>query len=106
MKINCKWEEMATTAPAKAAHSQNALNHPLPTHTLADLGPGERAVIRRIEGDSSLKRRLSVLGLVRGTEIAVDFSAPLGDPRAYSIMGYQLSLRNEDARKIALQTAE
>ena len=75
-------------------------------HTLADLGPGERAFVKGIEGDAGLKRRLSILGLVRGVEVVLDFAAPLGDPRAYSILGYQLSLRNEEARKIVLQPAE
>ena len=51
-------------------------------------------------------RRLTVPGLVRGIEIALDLAAPLGGPRAYTIMGYQLSLRNGDARKITLQPAE
>lgn len=92
---------MSKTTPAKDAPKKMDQSH-----TLADLGPGERAVIKGIEGDSALKRRLTVLGVVRGIEIALDFAAPLGDPRAYSIMGYQLSLRNEDARKIALQPAE
>jgi len=92
---------MSNSAPAKEAQKRHGQQH-----TLADLGPGERALIKGIEGDSALKRRLTVLGLVRGIEIALDYAAPLGDPRAYSIMGYQLSLRNEDARKIALQPAE
>ena len=71
-------------------------------HTLADLRPGERARILKIEGSLNFKRRLSSLGVVKGTEICVNATAPLGDPRAYSLLGYNLSLRNEDARQIVL----
>ena len=72
--------------------------------TLAELGPGERGIIDRIDGDASLKRKLAALGIVRGTGIAVAHTAPMGDPRAYHLLDYQLSLRNEDARKIVLRS--
>ncbi len=74
-----------------------------PISTLAELNPGEQGTIDRIEADASLKRRLSALGIVKGTKIYLDFTAPMGDPRAYSLLGYQLSLRNEDARRIILR---
>ena len=70
---------------------------------LAELGPGEVGVINRINADASLKRRLSALGVVKGIEVVLDHKSPMGDPRAYTLLGYQLSLRNEDARKILLQ---
>ena len=71
--------------------------------TLAELGPGETGVVNRIDGEAALKRRLNALGMVKGIEISLEHTAPMGDPRAYTLMGYQLSLRNEDARKIVLQ---
>ncbi|MEO5373042.1 MAG: ferrous iron transport protein A [Alphaproteobacteria bacterium] len=70
--------------------------------TLADLVPGERASIGGIVGDAAFRRRLSAMGLVKGHEVYVDLRAPLGDPRLYTLLGYQLCLRNEDARKIYL----
>lgn len=73
------------------------------TSTLADLEPGEIAVVHRIDAGSPIKRQLSALGIVRGTQVSVEATAPLGDPRLYSLLGYQLSLRNEDARHIVLQ---
>jgi ferrous iron transport protein A len=71
--------------------------------TLAELKPGESGVVSSIKSDAALKRRLNAMGLVRGTEIFVDLTAPMGDPRAYTLLGYQLSLRQEDARNIYLQ---
>ena len=70
--------------------------------TLAELVPGEIGVVSRINADASLKRRLNALGMVKGIEISLEHTAPMGDPRAYTLLGYQLSLRNEDARKIVL----
>lgn len=71
--------------------------------SLAELKKGERGVVERIEGDSAFKRKLGALGVVRGVEIMLDHTAPMGDPRAYFLLGYNLSLRNEDARKILLE---
>ena len=74
--------------------------------TLADLKPGQDGVIRGISGDLDLKRRLSALGLVNGTRVSLGHTAPLGDPRAYEIFDYTLSLRNEDACLVLLQAGE
>ena len=75
-------------------------------NTLADLTPGQSGIIEKINGDISLKRQLSALGMVKGTKVALERTAPMGDPRAYFILGYQLSLRNEDARKVILHAAD
>ncbi len=74
--------------------------------TLADLDRGQRGVVAGIGGsDTTLKRRLVSFGVVLGTEITVDRTAPMGNPRTYSLLGYRLSLRNEDARAVLLQPA-
>lgn len=70
------------------------------TMTLAELPAGRAARIEGLLGDDLGKRRLMALGLVRGKEIALETKAPLGDPRVYTILGYRLSIRNDDARKI------
>ena len=61
---------------------------------------GESAIIHKLLGDKVSKQRLMALGIVRGQEISLDTKAPLGDPRIYSILGYRLSIRNNDAEKI------
>ena len=75
-----------------------------PGGTLAELGLGERGIIDRVDAEAALKRKLNALGVVKGIEVVLDYTAPMGDPRAYRLLGYHLSLRNEDARKILLQT--
>jgi ferrous iron transport protein A len=74
--------------------------------TLADLEPGQNGIIRTVLGDANIKRRLSALGLVNGTKVSLSRAAPLGDPRAYEIFDYLLSLRNEEASHVLLQPVE
>ena len=72
--------------------------------TLADLVAGQRGIVVGIaDRDETLKRRLTAFGLIRGTEVTLDRAAPMGNPRAYTLMGYHLSLRNEDARNVLLR---
>lgn len=68
--------------------------------TLADLEDGQAAVIRGLCGESISKRRLMALGLVRGKEIFLETKAPMGDPRIYAVLGYRLTIRNDDARNV------
>ncbi|MEO5376968.1 MAG: ferrous iron transport protein A [Magnetococcus sp. DMHC-6] len=70
--------------------------------TLRHLSTGEIATIRQLKGDVVTKQRLMALGIIRGQKISLDIQAPLGDPRIYSIMGYRLSIRNEDADNILI----
>ncbi len=71
--------------------------------TLVDLKPGESGVVRGITGGANFKRRLSALGLVNGTKVSLSQTAPLGDPRAYEVFDYILSLRNTEAGLVLLQ---
>jgi Fe2+ transport system protein FeoA len=67
---------------------------------LDQLHPGQQARIVRIGGSGALRRRLAEMGILRGESIRVERVAPLGDPVAYLIKGYRLSLRKEDAARI------
>lgn len=70
---------------------------------LHQLQPGQRATILHVGGPTTLRRRFIEMGLVRGSAIAAHRVAPLGDPVAYQIKGYQLSLRREEAAHIQIQ---
>ena len=88
-------------AHIKTAQVQAMTAAPL---TLADLGLGQKGIVVGIgQADDTLKRRLTAFGIVRGTEIKLDRTAPMGNPRTYNLLGYLLSLRNEDARAILLR---
>lgn len=70
---------------------------------LHQLQPGQRATIVHVGGPAALRRRFIEMGLVRGTPILAQRVAPLGDPVAYHVKGYQLSLRREEAAFIEIQ---
>ena len=68
--------------------------------SLDTLQRGQAAVIDELHGGKINKQRLMALGIVRGQEISLEMSAPLNDPRIYAILGYRLSIRNDDAKNI------
>jgi len=53
--------------------------------------------------DDDVRGRLIEMGCVPGTFITKEFSAPLGDPLAFSINGYMLSMSKALARTIAIE---
>jgi ferrous iron transport protein A len=70
--------------------------------TLDELKPGQRGTIVKIEGDGPLAQRLMALGLLEGSEVAMTRRAIGGDPVEVQIMGYALSLRREEARRVEI----
>lgn len=72
--------------------------------SLSDLAVGQTVVVRLIDGQGEIKRRLMDMGITRGTSIAVHKLAPLGDPMELHLRGYSLSLRKIDAEKIKIVT--
>ena len=74
--------------------------------SLADLKVGQDALILKISGTRAMKSRLAAMGVISGGKVAVGHTSPMGDPRAYNILDYMLSLRNEDARNIVIKLRE
>ena len=74
--------------------------------TLGKLRAGESGVVGRVDAhDAKTRRRLMDMGLTPGVRVRVQRVAPLGDPIEVALRGYRLSLRREDARRIALHPA-
>ena len=73
---------------------------------LADLATGEEAVIVRVHGHGSFRKRLIEMGFIQGKKVRVVLNAPLKDPIEYEIIGYKVSLRREEARQIEVVTEE
>jgi ferrous iron transport protein B len=68
--------------------------------TLADLKNGEKGTITKVLGRGAFRKRIIEMGFVRGKEVEVIKNAPLKDPIEYRIMGYNVSLRRNEARLI------
>ncbi len=67
---------------------------------LSELKTGERAVIVKVNGHGSFRKRIIEMGFVKGNKVKVILNAPLRDPIEYEIIGYKISLRREEAAKI------
>lgn len=67
---------------------------------LAGKAPGTKWKVLAVDGADPIAQRLMEMGLVGGTEIEVVRLAPLGDPMQITLLGYHLSIRGSEARRI------
>lgn len=67
---------------------------------LSELNTGERAVVVKVYGHGSFRKRIVEMGFVKGNKVKVVMNAPLKDPIEYEIIGYRISLRREEADKV------
>ena len=68
--------------------------------TLKDLKIGKSAVVKKLDGDGPIKRRIMDMGITKGVTVKVENIAPLGDPMDLTVRGYHLSIRKADAKNI------
>ena len=71
---------------------------------LSDLKTGQHATIVTVQGHGSFRKRIVEMGFVRGKDVEVLLNAPLQDPVKYKVMGYEISLRRQEAEMIVLDT--
>jgi ferrous iron transport protein A len=69
---------------------------------LSELVPGVIGIVKEFT-DLEMSVKLMEMGCLPGEEITVSRVAPLGDPIAVNVSGYQLSLRKFEASTIILQ---
>lgn len=70
--------------------------------TVADLAPGQKGVVVRINRKGALAKRLAEMGVGRGALVEFERVAPLGDPIDIKVKGYHLSLRKSEAADIVI----
>ncbi len=58
---------------------------------------GETGLIKKVEGEGRLRRRLFDMGVTPGAKVYLRKKAPLGDPLEVTIRGYELTLRKSEA---------
>ena len=71
--------------------------------SLSALREGESAYVTEVNAGPAMDRRLTDLGLVRGTRVTCVLRSPAGDPCAYLIRGALIALRRADAEGITLE---
>lgn len=67
---------------------------------------GQKGIVKKIEAEGKIKRRLFDMGVTPNTEIYLKKLAPLGDPIEVTIRGYELTLRKDEANKILMEVVE
>ncbi len=73
--------------------------------TLYDLQQGDKAIITKVRGRGAFRKRIMEMGFIVGKEVIVGKKAPLKNPIEYTIMAYNVSLRNSEAKLIEVITA-
>ena len=71
--------------------------------TLADLTPGQAALVAEVLGEDSISVRIMEMGIIDGEEVVLIGRAPMGDPIEVEVRGYRLSLRSAEARRVSVQ---
>lgn len=69
---------------------------------LSDLKTGEKAVVVKVSGHGSFRKRITEMGFIKGSVVKAVMNAPLKDPIEYEIIGYRISLRREEAAMIEI----
>ena len=67
---------------------------------LSELKTGEKGVIVKVLGHGGFRKRIIEMGFIKGKEVEVLQNAPLQDPVIYKLMGYEVSLRHQEADMI------
>lgn len=73
---------------------------------LSELKTGESGVITKVSGRGAFRKRITEMGFVKGKTVNVIKNAPLQDPVEYNIMGYEVSLRRNEAALIDVITVD
>ena len=60
-------------------------------------------IVKELNCNGNIRRRLLDLGIVAGTKITPIFKSPSGDPTAYEIRKTVIALRKEDSKLINLK---
>ena len=74
--------------------------------TLDEFKVGETGLIKKVEGEGRLRRRLFDMGVTPGATVYLRKKAPLGDPLEVTIRGYELTLRKSEACLVVLEVKE
>lgn len=67
---------------------------------LSELKVGNKALIVKVKGYGAFQKRIMEMGFVKGQMVEVIKKAPFNGPCEYSLMGYRVSLRQNEAALI------
>ena len=73
---------------------------------LSELTTGQKGVVVKVLGHGGFRKRIVEMGFIKGKVVEVLLNAPLKDPVKYKIMGYEISLRHDEASMIEVISEE
>ncbi len=73
---------------------------------LDQIEKGETGLVKSVEGDGKVRRRLFDMGVTPGAKVTLRKKAPMGDPIEITIRGYELSLRKAEAALVNIEVVE
>jgi len=71
--------------------------------SMRQMQENQAGIIKAVKANGELGRRIRDMGLVPGTTVKVQGRAPLKDPVALRLMGFTLTLRNNEADFIEVE---
>lgn len=69
---------------------------------LSELKTGEKGIIVKVMGHGGFRKRIVEMGFIKGKAVEVILNAPLKDPIKYKVLGYEISLRRQEAEMIEI----
>ena len=66
----------------------------------------QTGTIAAVKVNGEMGRRIRDMGLVPGTEVKIQGRAPLNDPVSLRLMGFTLTLRNNEADYIEMEVKQ
>ena len=73
---------------------------------LSEFKIGESGVIKIVNGEGAMRRRLFDMGVTPGAVVTLRRKAPFGDPLEIRLRGYELTLRKTEAGCVVMKTGE
>jgi Fe2+ transport system protein FeoA len=73
---------------------------------LSEFKIGESGVIKIVNGEGAMRRRLFDMGVTPGAVVTLRRKAPLGDPLEIRLRGYELTLRKTEAGCVVMRVGE
>ncbi len=70
---------------------------------LVELSQGASARVLEVDARDEVGRRILEMGVTPGVTVKLVATAPLGDPLAFEVRGYRLSLRKSEAARVTVE---
>jgi len=70
---------------------------------LSEFKIGDEGIIKIVNGEGKLRRRLFDMGVTPGAHVKLIKKAPLGDPLEVNIRNYELTLRKSEASLVIME---